>query len=40
MSNITFEEMMDLFIDYKKDKVKETTYYNYGNKKVIFRAFI
>jgi len=34
MSNITFEEMMNLFIDYKKDKVKETTYYNYGNKKL------
>lgn len=25
--------MMNLFIEYKKDKVKETTYYNYGNKK-------
>ncbi len=33
-STITFEEMMNLFIEYKKDKVKETTYYNYGNKKL------
>lgn len=34
LSNITFEEMMNLFIDFKKDKVKETTFYNYGNKKL------
>lgn len=33
-STITFEEMMSLFIEYKKNKVKETTYYNYGNKKL------
>lgn len=26
--------MMNLFIDFKKDKVKETTFYNYGNKKL------
>ena len=33
-SSMTFKEMIQIFIDYKKDKVKETTYYNYGNKKV------
>lgn len=33
-SNMTFKDMIYIFIDYKKDKVKETTYYNYGNKKV------
>jgi integrase len=32
-STMTIEEMMNLFIDYKKDKVRETTMYNYGNKK-------
>lgn len=32
-STITLEEMMNLFIDYKKDKVRDTTMYNYGNKK-------
>lgn len=33
-SNMTFKDMIQIFIDYKKDKVKETTYYNYGNKRV------
>ena len=36
-SNFTFEDMMNLFIEYKKDKVKETTYYNYGNKKLYLK---
>ena len=36
-ANFTFEDMMNLFIDYKQDKVKETTYYNYGNKKVYLK---
>lgn len=31
---MTFKDMIYIYIDYKKDKVKETTYYNYGNKKV------
>lgn len=36
-STITFEQMIDLFIEYKKDKVKETTFYNYGNKKLYLK---
>ena len=32
--DITFEEMIDLFIENRKEKVKETTFYNYGNKKL------
>lgn len=32
--DITFLEMIDLFIENRKETVKETTYYNYGNKKL------
>lgn len=32
VSNINFKQLVELFVDYKKDKVKETTVYNYGNK--------
>lgn len=31
-NEITFEEMIDLFLNFKKKRVRETTYYNYGNK--------
>ena len=32
--DITFEEMINLFIENRKETVKETTFYNYGNKKL------
>lgn len=31
-NEITFEEMIDLFLNFKKKRVRETTFYNYGNK--------
>lgn len=31
-NEITFEEMIELFLNFKKKRVRETTYYNYGNK--------
>lgn len=34
-SNMTFKDMIYIFIDFKKDKVKETTYYTMEIKKYI-----
>lgn len=31
-NNVTFEEMIRMFIDFRKDKVKENTLYGYSNK--------
>lgn len=31
-NNVTFEEMIRMFIDFRKDKVKENTLYGYKNK--------
>lgn len=31
-NNVTFEEMIRMFIDFRKDKVKENTLYGYNNK--------
>lgn len=31
-NEITFEEMIELFLNFKKKRVRETTCYNYGNK--------
>ena len=35
-NEITFEEMIELFLNFKKKRVRETTYYNYGNKIPLF----
>lgn len=32
VSNINFKQLIDIFVAYKNDKVKETTKYNYRNK--------
>ena len=31
-NEMTFEEIIDLFLKFKRKRVRETTYYNYGNK--------
>ena len=31
-NEMTFEDMIELFLNFKKKRVRETTYYNYGNK--------
>lgn len=36
-NEITFKEMIDLFLKFKKKRVRETTYYNYGNKLVYLK---
>lgn len=41
-NDITFEEIIDLFLKFKRKRVRETTYYNYGNKipylKLLFKV--
>lgn len=36
-NEITFEEMIELFLNFKKKRVRETTYYNYGNKLIYLK---
>lgn len=31
-NEMTFEEIIELFLNFKKKRVRDTTYYNYGNK--------
>ena len=36
----TFEDMIQLFLNFKKKHVRETTYYNYGNKLVYLKPLL